>query len=233
MNKTKCFAGAVLMLWAVGGQASAPPPSHTTPRHSAYTPKSSPKEMRAYFRQITSLTSQFNTLIGRYSRSQYQGPYGQDEFVPAKDRKNLTVSQEGQNFLRTHSDYMLKAAQLTAALAAVRVPPECRKAHAGMLSFMVGLVESMRGSYDSIRRHLYKDTTGTPSLIPEPVQAQIQNKKTKQLLAQAEAVRDHLDSGSPDDLDAFSRRLESVRIRYHLRQDYGCQLEEPPTHFLQ
>lgn len=231
MNRTKYFAGAVLMLWAVGGRAAAAPPSHPAPHPSAYKPESSPKEMRAYFRQITTLTSQFDTLIRRYSRSEYQGPYGQDEFVPAKDRKNLTVGQEGQNYLRTSSDYTLKAAQITAALAAVRVPPECRKAHAGMLNFMVGLVESMRGSYDLIRPRLHKDTTGTPSLVPEPAQAQIQNKKSKQLLAQVEAVRDHLDSGPPDDLDTFSRRLEAVRIRYHLPQSYGCRLNEPPTHF--
>lgn len=219
------------MLWAVSGQAEAAPPSHFVPRHSAYTPKSSPKEMRAYFRQITSLTSQFDNLIRRDAGYQKQGAYDQEEFVPAKDRKNLSLAQQGQNYLRTSSDYTLKAAQITAALAAVRVPHECRKAHAGMLGFMLGLVESMRGSYDSTRIHLYKDASGNSGLIPEPAQAQTQNKESDLLLARAEAVRKSLETGSPDDLIAFGQRLEAIRARYHLPEDYGCQLDVPPTSF--
>lgn len=231
MNKAKYFAGAVLMLWAVGGRAAAAPPSHPAPRHSAYKPQSSPKEMRAYFRQITSLTSQFNTLIGEYSRYHYQGPYDQEEFVAAKDRKNLTLAQEGQNYLRTHSDYILKAAQLSAALAAVRVPPECRKAHAGMLNFMDGLVDSMRLSYNKIRPSLYNKADGAGGLITEPAQAQIQNKKSKALMAQAKAIEKSLDSGPPDDLNAFSQGLQVTRKRYHLSDIYGCQLDEPSMYF--
>lgn len=230
MNKTKYFAGALLMLWAVGGQAAAAPPSHPAPHHSAYKPESSPTEMRAYFRQITSLTSQFNTLIGQYTHYYSVGPYDQEEFVPAKDRKNLTLAQEGQNYLQTHSDYILKAAQLSAALAAVRVPPECRKAHAGMLNFMDDLVDTMRERYDSMRPHLYNKGDGG-GLIVEPAQAQSQNKKSRQLMAQAKAIGKSLDSGPPEDLDAFSQGLQVTRKRYHLSDIYGCQLDQPPMYF--
>ena len=229
MNRTRYFIGAMLMLWAVGGQAAAAP--HPTPLHSAPTPNTSPKAMQTYFHQVTRLTFQFDALIGRYSRYQYQGPYDQEEFIPAKDRKNLTLSQEGQSFLQTSSDYLLKAAQITAALAAVRVPPECRTAHAGMLNYMSGLVGRMRGSYDSMRPRLFKDTKGTPALVPEPVQAQKQNQKSRQLLAQVEAAANSLDSGASDSPDVAYRRLEVVRKRYHLSESYGCQLNDPPLYF--